>query len=234
VSGEVDALVSATTTFVAAVKSGDLAKAQSLYASTRVHYERIEPVADLFSDLDKAIDARADDFAKKEADPNWSGFHRIEYGLYSKKSTDGLGPIADKLMTDVTELQKRIKDLALPPNKVVGGAADLVEEISKTKVSGEEDRYSRTDLWDFKANVDGAKQIVTLLQPLTTKANPKLQTRIDGNFNKVEAILAKYAVADGGFQSYDALSKKDRTALRGPVTALAEDLSKLRGTLGLK
>ena len=233
VSSEVDALVSSTTDFVAAVKANDLTKAQSLYAATHAHYEKIEPVADLFSDLDKSIDSRADDFAKKEADPAFVGFHRIEYGLYNKKSTDGLAPVADKLLADVQDLQKRIKDLVLPPAKVVGGAADLIEEISKTKISGEEDRYSRTDLWDFKANLDGAQKIVALLQPLTTKANAKLQTRIDGNFAKVDGILAKYATADG-FQSYDALSKKDRTALRGPVTALAEDLSKLKGTLGLK
>ncbi|MDR3495935.1 MAG: iron uptake system protein EfeO [Ancalomicrobiaceae bacterium] len=234
VAGEVDALVKATHDFTEAVKAGDLAKAQALYAPTRVHYERIEPVADQFSDLDKSIDVRADDFAAKEADPNFTGFHRIEYGLYAKKSTDALGPLADKLLADVTELQSRIQGLTLPPGKVVGGAAELVEEIAKTKISGEEDRYSRTDLWDFKANVDGARQIVSLLQPLTSKANAKLQTRLDDNFTKVEAILTKYSTAGDGFESYDALSKKDRTALRGPVTALAEDLSKLRGVLGVK
>jgi iron uptake system component EfeO len=233
VSDEVAALVASTKTLVEAVKANDLEKAKSLYASTHAHYERIEPVADLFSDLDKSIDSRADDFAKKEEDPGFIGFHRIEYGLYNKKSTDGLASVADKLMADVTDLQARIKDLVLPPSKVVGGAADLIEEISKTKISGEEDRYSRTDLWDFKANLDGAQKIVALLQPLTTKANAKLQTRIDANFAKVDGILAKYATADG-YQSYDSVSKKDRTALRGPVTALAEDLSKLRGTLGLK
>ena len=158
--------------------------------------------------------------------------HRIR-PLFQEVDEDGHAPVADKLLADVQDLQKRITDLVLPPAKVVGGAADLIEEISKTKISGEEDRYSRTDLWDFKANLDGAQKIVALLQPLTTKANPKLQTRIDANFAKVDGILAKYAVGDG-YQSYDAISKKDRTALRGPVTALAEDLSKLRGTLGLK
>lgn len=234
VGEEVSELVVATGEFSRAVKAGDLAKAQSLYAPTRLHYERIEPIAELFSDLDKAIDVRADDFARKEADPGFTGFHRLEYGLFAKSTTEGLAPFADKLVADVGELQARIKSLTVPPEKVVGGAAALIEEVAKTKISGEEDRYSRTDLWDFAANVQGAKKIHQLLYSLTTSANPKLAQRIDRNFNKVDAILAKYSLPGGGFESYDKLSKKDRTALRGPVTALAEDLSGLRGALGVQ
>lgn len=234
VGTEVEALLGATKSFAEAVKAGDLAKAQQLYAPARVYYERIEPIAELFSDLDKSIDVRADDFAQKEADPNFTGFHRIEYGIFAKKSTDGLAPFADKLVADIGELQTRIKGLTVPPEKVVGGAATLIEEVAKTKVSGEEDRYSRTDLWDFQANIDGAKKIHDLLRPLTEKANAKLVARVDGNFAKVDKLLAKYALPQGGFESYEKLSKKDRTALKGPVTALAEDLSKLRGVLDLK
>jgi iron uptake system component EfeO len=234
VGEEVDVLVRETKVFADAVKAGDLTKAQGLYAPTRVHYERIEPIAELFSDLDKSIDARANDFEKKEADPGFIGFHRIEYGLFAKKSTDGLQSVADKLVADVIDLQGRIKGLTVPPEKVAGGAAALIEEVAKTKISGEEDRYSRSDLWDFAANVEGAKKIHSLMRPLTARENATLAKRIDTNFAKVETILAKYARKDGGYESYDMLSKKDRTALRGPATALAEDLSKLRGTLGLK
>jgi iron uptake system component EfeO len=233
VADEVDVLVRDTRRLAEAIKAGDLAGAQSLYAPARLPYERIEPIAELFSDLDKSIDARAGDFAKKEADPGFGGFHRIEYGLFAKKSTDGLQPVADRLVADIVDLQGRIKGLTVPPEKMVGGAAALIEEVAKTKISGEEDRYSRSDLWDFAANVAGSKRIYELLKPVVEGENPRLTKRIDANFAKVEAILARYATADGGYESYDRLSKKDRTALRGPITALAEDLSKLRGTLGL-
>ena len=131
----------------------------------------IEPIAELFNDLDGSIDSRADDHEKKEADDGFTGFHRIEYGLFEKKSTDGLAPLADKLNKDVAELQSRIKTLTIPPEKMVGGAAALIEEVGKTKITGEEDRYSHTDLYDFQANVDGAKKIVDLLRPLTMKAD---------------------------------------------------------------
>jgi iron uptake system component EfeO len=233
VGQETELLLTKTQGFVDAIKAGELDKARALYAPARVHYERIEPIAELFSDLDKSIDVRADDFEKKEADPAFTGFHRLEYGLFARNTTEGLAPLADKLIADLKELQGRIKTLTVPPEKVVGGAAVLIEEVAETMISGEEDRYSRTDLWDFQANVEGARKIHELLRPLTTQEAPKLVQRIDANFAKVDKLLQTYAAPGGGFVSYDKVSKKHRNAMRGPVNALAEDLSKLRGTLGL-
>ena len=232
VSREVDALVTETRAFTAAVKAGKLAEAQKLYAPTRQHYERIEPVAELFNDLDGSMDSREDDFEKKAEDPAFTGFHRIEKGLFGDKSTAGLAPVADKLMADAEELHKRVSGLTITPKSMVGGAADLIEEVASKKISGEEDRYSRTDLFDFQANVDGAQKIVALLDPLVQKRDPALVARVKGNFAKVDGVLAKYRTGEG-FESYDKLAPEDRNRLKGPVTALAEDLSTLRGTLGI-
>jgi iron uptake system component EfeO len=233
VSREVDALLADTQAFVAAIKANDLAKAQALYAPTRIHYERIEPVAELFSDLDKAIDAREDDFEKKEEDPGFVGFHRLERILFVDKNTAAAQPIADKLVADVQELHNRVQNLTIPAGKMVGGAAGLVEEVAATKIAGEEDRYSHTDLWDFQGNIDGAQKIYTLLRPLAAKRNAAFVKRVDDNFKQVDAILAKYK-SGSGFQSYEKVQESDRNAMKGPITALAEDLSTLRGQLGLE
>ena len=233
VAKEVGDLVTRTKGFTDAVKAGQLQEAQSLYAPTRQHYERIEPMVELFSDLDKSIDARAEDFERKENDPAFRGFHRIEKALFAEKNTAGIEPVADRLMHDVLELQGRIGDLAIPPNKMVGGAAALIEEVAATKISGEEERYSGTDLWDFQANVDGAQKIFDLLRPLITARNPKLDARIQANFTKVDGLLALYRDKDRQMTNYDKLSPRDRNALKGAITALAEDLSQLRGTLAL-
>lgn len=232
VSAETAALVKETAAFTAAIKAGDLEKAKALYAPTRQHYERIEPIAELFSDLDNSIDAREDDFEQKASDPNFTGFHRLEKGLFSDNSTKGLEKLADKLNADVADLQTRISELAFPPGKVVGGAAALIEEVAATKISGEEERYSRTDLWDFQANIDGAQKIVELLRPQLSKESPALLAKIDENFKKVDLILSKYRT-QSGFESYEKLTDSDRTALKGPITTLAEDLAKLRGVMGL-
>lgn len=232
VLAETEALVKETAVFTAAIKAGDLAKAKALYAPTRQHYERIEPIAELFSDLDGSIDAREDSFEQKASDPQFTGFHRLEKGLFGENSTAGLDKYAAQLNTDILDLQTRISELAFPPAKVVGGAAGLIEEVAASKISGEEERYSRTDLWDFQANIDGAQKIVNLLRPQLTKEAPELLANVDANFTKVDSILAKYRTKDG-FESYEKLTNSDRNALKGPITVLAEELSKLRGVMGL-
>ena len=226
-------LVKGVQEFVAAVKAGDSDKAKKLFPVVRRPYERIEPIAELFADLDKAIDSRADDHEKGEKDPAFTGFHRIEYGLWVEKSTQNLGPVAEKLLADVKELQKRVASLTFPPEKVVGGAAVLMEEVAATKISGEENRYSHTDLDDFQANFEGADKIVLLLAPLIEKKDKAFADKVAANFKTVFDTLAKYRKPDGSFELYSKLSERDRKVLAGKVNTLAEDLSKLRGMLGL-
>ncbi|CAM4002868.1 Iron uptake system component EfeO precursor [Vibrio aerogenes CECT 7868] len=230
---EVNELVRDTQAFAQAFERGDLKKAEQLYAPARIHYERIEPVAELFSDLDASIDAREDDYEKGVNDPKFTGFHRLEYAIWHEKSNHGMQKYAQQLVRDVKDLQQRLTNLAFPPNDVVDGAAGLIEEVASSKISGEEDRYSRTDLWDFQANVDGSKKIVDLLRPTLKKMEPAFLAKIDKNFHQVDSILARYRQGEG-FMPYENLTKHDRKALQGPVTTLAEDLSQLRGIYGLK
>ena len=233
VTEKVDQLAVETTRFTDAIKKGDLATAKKLYAPTRVHYEAIEPIAELFSDLDASIDSRVDDHEAGVKAEDFTGFHRLEYSLYSENTTKGLEALADGLLKDVKDLQNRIAELTFPPEKVVGGAAALLEEVAATKVSGEEDRYSHTDLYDFQGNIDGAKKIVDLFRPQIEGQDKAFAAKVDKNFATVDKILAKYRTQDGGFETYDKVKENDRKALIGPVNTLAEDLSTLRGKLGL-
>jgi iron uptake system component EfeO len=232
IAGEVKTLVERTRKLVAEIKEGDLAEAQEAYAPAHLHYERIEPIAELFNDLDGSMDSREDDFEKKADDPKFTGFHRLEKGLFADKSVKGLEPIADKLMADTLDLQKRLTDLVITPKAMLGGAAELIEEVASKKIAGEEDRYSRTDLWDFQANVDGAQKILTLINPLLKKQDAELEGRLRSNLAKFDAVLSKYRHKDG-FVSYEKLTDADRTKLKGPITALAEDLATLRGVFGI-
>ena len=141
----------------------------------------------------------------------------------------GCTPIADQLTADTLDLQKRIDGLTIAPKNLVGGSADLIEEVASKKIAGEEDRYSRTDLWDFQANVDGAQKIVSAPQSLIVKQDPKLSARLRENFCQGRHASRQIRTKDGGFQSYEKLTDPDRNALKGPVTALAEDLSALEG-----
>ena len=229
----VDAFVVETIKFADAVKAGKLEEAQKLYAPARQHWELIEPIAELFPDLDGKIDVRPDDFEKKELDPLFIGYHRIEKALFADKTTVGMEALADGLKVDVLDLQKRVSELAISPSVMVGGAAGLIEEVAATKITGEEERYSRTDLWDFQSNITGSKKIFSLMRPLLTERSPEIVGRVEKNFATVETILGKYRRESGGFESYEKLTADDRTAMKGPITILAEDLSQMRGVLGL-
>ncbi len=232
VQNEANQLVTKTTAFVDAVKGGRTEEAKAMFADVRSHYERIEPIAELFNELDPAIDARADDFKLGEKDEGFGGFHRIEHSLWTLNTTKGMEPVADKLLADVQKLKQEIDILTFPPTKVVGGAAALIEEVAGSKISGEEDRYSRTDLSDFQANVEGAQKIVELFRPMIAEKDKALLEKVDANFKQVTDILAKYR-NDKGFEPYDKLSEADRKTLQAPINSLAEDLAKLRGILGL-
>lgn len=230
VTENTEQLVADTRAFTEAVKAGEVEKAKALFAPTRLSYEKIEPVAELFADLDAPIDARADDYEKAEADPEFTGFHRLEYVLWVTPEGTDVAAIADKLLADVTELAARIDALTFPPEVVVGGAGVLMEEVAATKISGEEDRYSHTDLWDFRGNFDGAKKIVALFGPLVE--DRAFIASVEANFARMDETLEKYRAGEG-YVSYEELSDDDRRKLSALVNTLAEDLATLRGRLGL-
>jgi iron uptake system component EfeO len=216
-----------TRRFAAAVKAGDVTKAKSLFASARAPYETIEPVAESFGDLDPEIDARVNDVAKGD---RWTGFHRIEQGLWQKNSTAGLAPFADKLVNDVDRLVAKVKGLTYEPEQLANGATGLLGEVSKSKITGEEDRYSHTDLADFEANVLGAQAAFGLLAPAVRKHDRALATTVERRFKSVLAGLDAYR-RGSGFVSYEKVGESQRRHLSQLVDALAEPLSRVAGSL---
>lgn len=220
---QTSSLTKATATFTQAVKAGDVKKAKSLFARTRSYYERVEPVAETFGDLDPMIDARVNDVADTD---EWTGFHRIEKALWEDGDLTGMDSYADKLLTDVTDLEQRISTLELAPEQIANGAVGLMDEVAKSKITGEEDRYSHTDLWDFAANVAGAREIVDVLSPPLRERDAALLTQIDGQFTDVMASLANYQTKDG-YQDYSAVTDAGRRTMTQQVNALAESLSKV-------
>jgi iron uptake system component EfeO len=219
-------LVAAVEPFVAAVKSGDQDQAKALFARGRYHYETVEPIAESFGDLDPAIDAREGDVP----DAEWTGFHRIEKALWVDGNTSDMGPVADRLLTDVKDLKARVPSLSLEPAQIANGAVELLNEVSASKITGEEDRYSHTDLSDFAANVEGSKAAFQAVRPLLGSDDRQLATDIDQRFADVEASLGAHrdpASIANGYQLYTALSPDQTRKLSAAVDALAEPLSQV-------
>jgi iron uptake system component EfeO len=217
-----DELTAATKPFVAAVVAGDLAKAKSLYASARIPYERIEPVAESFGDLDPRIDARENDVPANE----FGGFHRIEKALWEEGTAKGMAPVAEQLQADVEELEAKVKRVNLQAVQIANGANELLGEVSASKITGEEERYSHIDLVDFKANVEGSQVAFESVEPLLSANDPKLAKEIEADFDKTYAVLVPYETADG-FVSYTTLTAADTRKMAQSIDALAEKLSQV-------
>jgi iron uptake system component EfeO len=223
VIGEVAKLIPATTQFTDAVRAGDMAKAKAAYPKARYYYEEIEPVAESFGDLDPEIDARADNVD----DPaQWAGFHRIEKALWADKSLAGMAALATKLDTDVAKLKDLVANATYQPAQLANGATELMNEVAANKITGEEDRYSHTDLYDFKANVDGARTAFDLLVPGLKLVDADLATTVTQKFADVEAALAPYKQGDG-YLDYSTVDDAKRRMLTQKVDALAEPLSQI-------
>ena len=220
--GQTAQLVTATNAFVAAVQAGNVDLAKQLYGPARVPYERIEPVAETFGDLDPKIDARKGDVPDKD----WGGFHKIEQALYVNNTTAGMGDVAADLQTNVQTLANLMGSVELQPAAIANGAVELLNEVSASKITGEEERYSRIDLLDFAGNVEGAKAAFDAVKPLLTGENAALATQIDTRFAAVATALAAYR-SGSGYVLYTALTPSDTKTLSQAIDALAEPLSKV-------
>ncbi|MEB8342737.1 iron uptake system protein EfeO [Streptomyces endophyticus] len=214
-------------TFTDAVRDGDLDAAKKAYAPSRIGWERTEPVAESFGDIDPKVDVRADGL---EEGQKWTGWHRLEKALWKdKKIGKEEKGLADRLDKDLKDWQQRVGKAEITPTSMANGAKELLDEVATGKVTGEEERYSHTDLVDFKANVEGAEKAYELLKPVASKNDAALAKELDKQFAALDELLDKYREGKQGYEftSYDKVGKADQKELSDAVNALAEPLSKL-------
>lgn len=232
--GQTAELVSAAGELRRAVDAGSVEGARDAYAAARPYYERIEPLVALFPELDGAIDAREDDFPRKAEDPGWTGFHPIERMLWRDgRITARTRELAAGLVSDVRRLDELMRGAAVPPEVVIPGVAELVDEVEESKITGEEERYSKLDLPTFLANIDGSEALYEPLDVLVREQDEALAEQIAGGFSGVRGELDRLR-AGGEFLAYDELSEPDQRALKQRIEALAEPLARVQGTLGVR
>lgn len=247
VTEQVAGIITTTTVFTDAVRAGDIPAAKAAYAPSRTAWESIEPIASLVPATDGSVDFRVDDFASVN-DPKWTGWHRLEYLLWEKNTTKGATTYANQLDADLAKMKAKLATLEIPPVVMARGASDLIQEVSEGKITGEEDRYSKTDLWDFAANVAGAERIVEGLTPALEAADPDLLKSLQTDFTELNASIDELRTSDGfvlfcqendDFPNATLCPKTTVTqaqidTLKGQLAGLSEDLALVPGALGLK
>lgn len=239
VNETVDAMLVAITRLNDDIDAGDLEAAKLDYARARPFYERVESDVDGFvldgfdatdnhGNLDYLIDMRASNI---DPDVGWHGFHAIERDLFEKREiTDETKATAAELLKNVQLLDEVAPTLEFWPEDLANGAADLLEEVQNTKITGEEEAYSHIDLLDFAGNVEGAQQAFAYLQPGMEKIDPELTRRVSDEFDSIRSQLDGYrdpSVA-GGYVLYTSdLQASDKVKLSQAIQSLQEPLSRI-------
>jgi len=193
-----------------------------------MYFERSEPIAESFGDLDPRIDGRLADIQEEgKGEEEWTGYHKLEHALWVENKTAGYEKIADQLLADAKELHALVQTVEVTPDLMITGAVDLLNEVSTSKITGEEEIYSHTDLYDFKANIEGAEKIFEILRPKLEAKDKDLVATLDEKFKAVDDLLAQHATADGGYVSYKELTEENTKALAAAVNQLGEPLSQM-------
>ncbi|MDU8362665.1 iron uptake system protein EfeO [Pseudomonas syringae group sp. J309-1] len=226
------ALIKAVNALQDAIAAGDLSAAQAAYLPARAAYQRIAPAAQRLAELDNAINARADYYEKREQDPGFSGFHRIEYGLFDKHSVDGLLPVAQRLQADVTTLKQQLLAQNMAPEQLASVIARNMRGLAEIRSNGEEERYSHSDLNGFVANLEGTRKVIDLLRPMLAKSAKPLLEQIDAAAAALDTELNGLST-DSGMRPYDQVDAVQRKLIADKAKALADALDGIDQALGL-
>lgn len=228
VQGQIDQLLTDTEKFAGVLKEGKLDEAKKMYPLIRMSYERSEPIAESFGESDVKIDFRLADYLdENKTEEGWSGFHRIEQIMWEQNTTAGTGSYADQLVNDIKELKAKVATVKVTPDIMLTGAVDLLNEVATSKITGEEEIYSHTDLYDFRANIEGAEKIFELFKPLIEAKDKKLVSSLEKEFKNVNSLLDKHMTDAQHYKLYTDLSKEDTKELAEAVTKLGEPLSQM-------
>ncbi|KFE54908.1 iron uptake system protein EfeO [Pseudomonas syringae] len=226
------ALIKAVTALQQAIEAGDLNAAQAAYVPARAAYQRIAPAAQRLAELDNAINARADYYEKREQDAAFSGFHRIEYGLFDQHSVESLNPIAQRLQTDVTSLKQQLLAQNMAPEQLAAIVVRNMRSLAEIRSNGEEERYSHNDLNGFAANLEGTRKVIDLLRPLLSKSSGPLLEKIDAASAGLDTELNGLKT-DSGYRPYDQVDAVQRKLIADKAKTLADALDGIDAALGL-
>lgn len=203
--------------------AGDLAAARGSWLTAHMQYETLGGAYDAFGDLGDAIDGLDDGLRGGVTDPEFTGFHRIEYGLWHGQSATTLLPLADKLVTDVDSLAATWSQQEIDPNDLGLRAHEILEDAIRFELSGNSDMGSGTNLATMYANVEGTRTVLAVIAPLARGRYPglgDLYTWLDRLSSELKA-----QDHDGTWTPVEQLSRADREKLDATTGECVELLS---------
>ncbi|MFD0410510.1 iron uptake transporter permease EfeU [Kitasatospora sp. NPDC127116] len=226
-------LVTQSRKLQADVRSGDLATAKADWLAAHLQYASLGAAYGTFADLDGKIDGRPDGLADKEKDPGFTGFLRLEYGLWHDRSAEELTPVADDLAQNVDQLAHDFPGQDFAPGDLPLRAHEILENTLQFELTGDTDMGSGTNLATAQANLTGTQELLTLLQPLLDERDPQVLVKANAGMKRVGDLLAA-AHRPEGWTPVDRLPADARRQLNGATGELLEDLAPVPALLEIR
>jgi high-affinity iron transporter len=225
VTDHLNELAGYTDTLKQDVDAGDLAKAKQDWLTAHLAYNRLGAAYGTFQDWDKKIDGRADGLPGKTQDKDFTGFHRLEYGLWHGEAAASLAPVADQLAGDVHGLIGDWPKQDFDPADLPLRAHEILENTLQFQLTGDADYGSGTTLATADANLAGTREVLTVIRPLVQARDPRGLARIDTWLDRFGAVLTTAKQPDGTWTPVAQLDPGARQKLNGTLGELLEQLS---------
>ncbi len=229
VSGQIPSLVRLSSALQAAIRDGDRAKARAAWLTAHLAYERLGAAYDAFGEADAAINGRPEGLPRGVRDPGWTGFHRIEYGLWHGRPTASLLKAAADLVTAVRALGAQFATAQIDPLVISIRAHEITENALQFELTGQSDYGSHSGLATTRADLAGTRVVLDLVTPVLASRYPQLEA-LKQTLTRAEHDLDSQHRA-GRWPGPADLSRPDRELINSDLSRLSEMLAPVASIL---
>jgi len=224
VAAGLDTLVSQTGAVATDIRDGNLGAAKAAWLTAHLTYERLGAAYGAFGDFDAEIDGRPDGLAGGVISAQWTGFYRLEYGLWQGQSARQLTPIANALATNARGLRAAWPSMQIDLLDMGLRTHEILENALQFQLTGHDDYGSGTTLATTGANIAGTRELLTVLRPLLAPRYtglPAVYTWLD----RLQTLIGQAKGPNGAWLSVSALSLSQRQQIDAATGQALEELA---------
>ncbi len=215
------------------VEANRLAAARTDWLTAHLTYSSLGAAYGTFADYDKAINGRADGLPGGVDDPGFTGFLRIEHGLWHGSPAARIRPYAVKLQHDVTALRAAFPHQDFDPADLPLRSHEILENTLQFELTADTDEGSGSNLATARANLDGTVELIDVLRPLITRRDPHRLPVVDADTARLRTLLDG-ARTGGTWTPVGSLDATTRARINGATGQLLEDLAPVPDLLEIR
>ena len=224
VTAGLNTLATDTDKLQSAATDHDRAATKKQWLTAHLDYERLGGVYDTFGDFADKINGLPSGLPGGTQDPDFTGFHKIEYLLWHNGSDDQIARATRQLDKDVRGLVKAFPHQVTAPNDVPLRTHEILENTLQFTMTGQDDLGSHSGLATLSANIDGTRMTLKALTPLLDQNDPALLASATKAVDHLDGVLTPLRNKDGSYPALDSLTTAQRERLNGTLSGTLESL----------